>query len=71
MKKYFAWVFFLIATINVPRLVYYLSTGSSKVPPTLYTAIYNPTLENIGGAIFSFVLLGFFSLCLYLWWHWK
>ena len=71
MRKYFAWVFFLIAAINVPRLIYHLSTDTSKVPPDLSTAISNPTLENIGGTIFAFVLLGFFSLCLYLWWRWK
>ena len=71
MKKYFAWVFFMIAAINVPRIIYWLITDSSKLPPTLFTAISNPTLENIGGALFSFVILGFSSLCLYLWWRWK
>lgn len=68
MKKYFAWVFFMTAVINVPRLVYSLI---NDVPPDLYTTVYNLTPENIGGAIFSFAALGFYSLCLYLWWRWK
>lgn len=60
MKRYFAWVFFVIGAINT------LAAAMKYASGTL------PTLADWPAGTASVVLfLPFVPFCLYLWWRWK
>jgi len=70
MRKYFAWVFFVLGIVNTTNLSYQYAIGG-KLPPTVFEAVANPSLSNVFGAVWSFALLGIFALFFFLWWKWK
>ncbi len=60
MKKYFAWVFFMIAVINLLSMAIAQANGQA---PTI--------MDGLGSAIQCAIFIAFNSLFFYLWWKWK
>ena len=60
MKKYFAWVFFILAAVNV------VGKGASYASGNISLLFDWPD-----GTINTLTFVGFVSLCLYFWNRWK
>jgi len=60
MKRYFAWVLFVIGAVNI---VGKGATYASGKVPLLF--------DWPAGTVNTLFFLGFISLCLFLWWKWK
>jgi hypothetical protein len=71
MKKYFAWLAFVFVAINLPGIAYNQAVRPEHNPPDLFTAITNPSPENIVGFTFALFIYFLFSALLCLWWRWK
>ncbi len=60
MKRYFAWVFFVLGSVNIIGAGIRVAEGKM---PTIFDGLANASL------VVSFVSLT--SLFLFLWWKWK
>lgn len=60
MKKYLAWVFFVIGSVNVVGAGVRVASGKM---PTIFDGVASASL------VVSFISL--ISLFLFLWWKWK
>lgn len=70
MKKYLAWVFFVLGVVNTTNISYKYAVGN-KLPPIFSIAVADPSLSNILGAIWSFSLIWVYGAFFYLWWKLK
>ena len=72
MKKYLAWVCFVLGSVYLGSLVWKVANGTiHDAPPALFQLMHEPTLENLLYSLVSFVPIIIISTLWYLWYRWK
>jgi len=72
MKKYFAWLFFVLGATYLYSLAHKVATGKiHDAPPMLFTLMSEPSWENLGMSLISMVPVFIIGTAWYFWHKWK
>lgn len=72
MKKYFAWLLFVLGVTYLSSLAYKVASGKiPDAPPMLFQLMSEPSWENLGMSLVSMVPVFIIGTVWYLWYKWK